>query len=96
LESSQTLTDLNSGSSSVGTTIKLPNASELLASFGPVGDSMMLNCSVNTSTLGKKRHDDGMASTPHHKIQKSSVLPTARVTPDIGGGSLLPPQLRGR
>ena len=77
-------------------TLKLPDASELLASFGSMQDSMMLDSSGNACIPSKKRHDNGLVSAPHRKIPKSSVLPTIKVSPDIGGGSLLPPQLRGR
>lgn len=82
----------NFSSTLVETSLKLPDASQLFASFDSVKESMVSGGALSS----KKRSDlNGSADAPLKKIPKGSLMPV-RIVPDTAGGSLLPPQLRGR
>lgn len=86
---------VNLSGSVVETSLKLPDASQLFASFDSVKESAVMNV-LGGAFNSKKRSDvNGSANVPPKKIPKGSLMPI-RITPDTAGGSLLPPQIRGR
>lgn len=85
----------NVSSTLVETSLKLPDASQLFASFDSVKHSTMVNHSGGALSSKKRSDLNGSADSPLKKIPKGSLMPV-RIVPDTAGGSLLPPQLRGR
>ncbi|KAH7352902.1 hypothetical protein KP509_19G069300 [Ceratopteris richardii] len=71
--------------------VKLPDASQLFASFNS-GKGIS---AVNVSGASTKRSDQNICmGGPPRKIAKGNLVPS-RTIPDTAGGALLPPQLRG-
>lgn len=88
--------------SDVGMSSRLPDASELFASFDsrrsdPLEASFPSTSSATVGTTASRKRPDlnGSTEVPHRKIPRGTLLPS-RIPPDTAHGSLIPPQLRGR
>lgn len=77
------------------TSLKLPDASQLFASFDSVKDSIAVSSPGSTFTSAKRSDLNGSVDGPRKKVPRESLMPL-RTVPDTAGGSLMPPQLRGR
>ncbi|KAI5072456.1 hypothetical protein GOP47_0012562 [Adiantum capillus-veneris] len=85
-----------SSSTNLGdTSLKLPDATQLLASFDSVKESLAVNVGGSSFTSTKRSDLNGSVDGPRKKIPKGNLIPP-RNLPDTAGGLLLPPQLRGR